>query len=426
MRVLALGEPDPRCPPTFQPGTVYGNPGRAPSILELSEALPQPWRSPRTGVRPGSVTRYELNHDVGPPSVVHIHRPVTPGLGATAAPALAIVFDAKFWLSADITTTLDNLAADRDGPPLTTVMVESIHGASRHEGLTHADLFEPFLVDELLPWLRARWELGTGPIVLAGQSLGALTASWAARRHPQLFGHVVTSSMAAWWPGDGRGGLSGAEVVDAYRSADAAPVRFFLEVGSRERELLASVRTFRDVLIQRRYDVSLPGVRGRARHRVLARRSGRWPGRAPGSPIVHPRHLPFRPLAAIGQDGRMRWDRAVHHVAALARSCADMATNPVSSIRVTQLWAVGDILGPAADIEWRDDGAVRERCHRRMSPGGPSRAAPDTGLRPPGWPRTPSWPGGDLIRHRCGTIGSSGPRWCGTRPKANAATSWPP
>ena len=256
MRVLALGEPDPRRAPTFQPGTVYGNPGRAPSILELSEALPQPWRSSRAGVRRGGVTRYELNHDVGPPSVVHIHRPATPALGATtAAPALAIVFDAKFWLSADIATTLDNLAADRDGPPLTTVLVESIHGASRHEGLTHADLFEPFLVNELLPWLRARWELGTGPVVLAGQSLGALTASWAARRHPQLFGHVITSSMAAWWPGDGRGGLSGAEVVDAYRSAEAAPVRFFLEVGSRERELLASVRTFRDVLIQRRYDV---------------------------------------------------------------------------------------------------------------------------------------------------------------------------
>ena len=48
----------------------------------------------------------------------------------------------------------------------------------------------------------------------------------------------------------------------------------------------------------------------------------------------------------------MRWDRAVHHVAALARSCADMTTRPVFSLRVTQLWAVGDILGPATDLEW--------------------------------------------------------------------------
>ena len=254
LRILALGEPDPRRASTFRPGTVYGNPGREPSILELADALPQPWRSPRAGVRQGSVTRYELNHGDGPPSIVHIHRPVTPALGGTA-PALLIVFDATFWLSADITPTLDNLVVDRDGPSLTTVMVESIHGASRHEGLTHADLFEPFLVSELLPWLRARWNLGIGPIVLAGQSLGALTVSWAALRHPRLFGHVVTSSMAAWWPGDGRGGLSGAEIVDAYRSADAVPVSFFLEVGSRERELLASVRTFRDVLMQRRYDV---------------------------------------------------------------------------------------------------------------------------------------------------------------------------
>ena len=48
----------------------------------------------------------------------------------------------------------------------------------------------------------------------------------------------------------------------------------------------------------------------------------------------------------------MRWDRAVHHVGALARACAEMADNPVFSVRVTQLWAVGDILGPAADLEF--------------------------------------------------------------------------
>ena len=242
-RVMALGEPDPRNPPTFRPGTVYGNPGHAPSIVELNDALPQPWQSLRPDVPRGRLTRHLL--DGG--SVVHIHQP-DPAPGRTA-----IVFDANFWLPADLVTTLDNLNAERHGPALATVLVESIHGASRHEGLTHADQFEPFLVDELLPWLRSRWDLG--PVALAGQSLGGLTVAWAARRHPELFGHVITSSMAAWWPGDGHGGLSGADVVEAYRGADPVPVRFFLEVGSRERDLLASVRTFRDVLRHQRYDV---------------------------------------------------------------------------------------------------------------------------------------------------------------------------
>jgi len=234
--IMALGEPDPRRPPTFEPGTVYGNPSRAPSIVELADAPAQPWRSPRAGVPRGRLSRHELADG----SVVHVHRPA-PG-------PIAIVFDAKFWLAAGISTTLDNIAVDR---PLTTVLVESIRGASRHEGLTHADLFEPFLVDELLPWLRSE-----GPIVLAGQSLGGLTVSWAALRYPDLFGRVVTSSMAAWWPGDGRGGLSGADVLAAYQDHRTEAVRFFVEVGTRERELLASVRAFRDVLVRRRYDVS--------------------------------------------------------------------------------------------------------------------------------------------------------------------------
>jgi hypothetical protein len=49
----------------------------------------------------------------------------------------------------------------------------------------------------------------------------------------------------------------------------------------------------------------------------------------------------------------MKWARAVHHVESLSATCADMATRPSSifPLRVTQLWAVGDILGPPRDLE---------------------------------------------------------------------------
>lgn len=57
--------------------------------------------------------------------------------------------------------------------------------------------------------------------------------------------------------------------------------------------------------------------------------------------------------AAVGDDGGVKWTRAVHHLESLAHSCADMATRPASifPLRVTQLWAVGDILGPAQDLD---------------------------------------------------------------------------
>jgi hypothetical protein len=55
----------------------------------------------------------------------------------------------------------------------------------------------------------------------------------------------------------------------------------------------------------------------------------------------------------MGEDGRMKWERAVHHVGSLAGACADLATRPSSifPLRVTQLWVVGDLLGPPRDLD---------------------------------------------------------------------------
>ena len=47
----------------------------------------------------------------------------------------------------------------------------------------------------------------------------------------------------------------------------------------------------------------------------------------------------------------MKWERAVHHVAALAQSCAEWSGREFGDFRVTQLWAAGDILGPKRELE---------------------------------------------------------------------------
>ncbi|WP_285743704.1 hypothetical protein [Lentzea sp. NBRC 105346] len=48
----------------------------------------------------------------------------------------------------------------------------------------------------------------------------------------------------------------------------------------------------------------------------------------------------------------MKWTRAVHHLSELAEKCAELATGPSYSLSVRQLWAFGNILGPADDLEW--------------------------------------------------------------------------
>lgn len=49
----------------------------------------------------------------------------------------------------------------------------------------------------------------------------------------------------------------------------------------------------------------------------------------------------------------MRWARAVGHVESLSQACVAMAGGPsaIFTLPVTELWAVGDILGPARDLE---------------------------------------------------------------------------
>lgn len=50
----------------------------------------------------------------------------------------------------------------------------------------------------------------------------------------------------------------------------------------------------------------------------------------------------------------MKWSRAVHHLEELAQSCADMAQRPASMfpLRVTQLWAYGDVLTSRDDLDY--------------------------------------------------------------------------
>ena len=47
----------------------------------------------------------------------------------------------------------------------------------------------------------------------------------------------------------------------------------------------------------------------------------------------------------------MKWVRAIHHLESLAQTCADMATRPIFPLRVSQMWVLGDLLGPPRDLE---------------------------------------------------------------------------
>jgi enterochelin esterase-like enzyme len=252
LAVLAAGEPDPAATSALPPGNTWGNP-RPASILELPAALPQPWTEPRPDVAPGTAQRIELGDSL-----------VTSWLPPGEHEELPVVisFDGRSLVRIGIDATFANLVADKVVPPFRAILVESIHssaerGPTRIRSLTHASEFATFVLDELLPFLG-----DPSTVVLAGQSLGGLAAAHLAAVAPDRITAMIGQSAALWWPGDDDGGLAGAAVIAAFEDQPASAVRFFLEAGSEERELLETNERFRDVLDKGGYAVSFRAYRG--------------------------------------------------------------------------------------------------------------------------------------------------------------------
>jgi enterochelin esterase-like enzyme len=248
--ILDLGVTDPLNPVAIGPSTF---PSLAPaSVLELPDALPQPWHARQPGAPAGDVSRHELGA-----STFSIYTPSGHDGGREPLP-VAILFDARVWLPIDIAATFDNLIDAGAIPPTVAVFVDSIRGATRVESLTRPELFMTFLLDELLPYVAGRHAITTDPgrTVLVGQSLGGLAATYAGLHAPDRFGLILTQSGAFWWRGEPPDTIDGSALIDAYRSSPRQPVRFFQEAGLLEREILATNRLLNEVLRERGYDVS--------------------------------------------------------------------------------------------------------------------------------------------------------------------------
>ena len=188
----------------------FGNPGSS-SVLELPDALPQPWHARRPAVAAGTLTRHELEGaSAEEPSVVHVYVP--PGHVSVSDPvAVAFFFDGRVWIDIDVAPTFDNLIADGAIPPTMAVIIESIKGATRMQSLLYPGLFMPFLLDELMPFVAERWAITDDPArtVLAGQSLGGLAATHAGLHASHRFGLILSQSGSFWRPGGAEGELSG-------------------------------------------------------------------------------------------------------------------------------------------------------------------------------------------------------------------------
>ncbi|MBG0821468.1 enterochelin esterase [Planomonospora sp. ID91781] len=247
--MLAAGSPAPRAAierwclgltqavaDPLNPRTLDGH-----SVAELPGAPSQRWLAPRPHRSgPEHRTARPERRTVGGRTVWRLRPDRRPE-------GTLVLLDGECWLD-DLPVLLGNLTEAGAVPPLAALLVEAGPPAARIRDLTCDDDFVAFLADEL--------PSGVHPparTAVAGQSLGGLTALYAAHRRPDRFGAAIAQSGSFWWPNEPAGpgersGSGGERLTAELAAADRVPDRVYVEVGTYEWALLGPTRRLRDTL----------------------------------------------------------------------------------------------------------------------------------------------------------------------------------
>jgi len=228
---LAVFRADPlnphHCPTTF------GAYGAESSYVELPDAGPLLWESSWEGVARGRVEETQLHSTFldrdkklwvyTPPGFKKSHRPYP----------LLVLFDGdrnSMWMP----KLLDLMIAHGQIPPVVAVMTDESTPSIRNSELPCNPQFADFLARELVPWVRARYDVTASPAetIVAGSSYGGLASVFAGMKHPEVFGNVIALSGSFFWKPEGTS--EGEWLTRFVDSTPKLPLRFYLEVGLME------------------------------------------------------------------------------------------------------------------------------------------------------------------------------------------------
>lgn len=228
------------------------------SIVELPAAPSTAWLETRDGTPRGRVEEDRLaSRALGNERRVWAYVPAQPP--PEEGYALVVLFDGEKWSAdAGFTALLDNLIADGRIPPTVAVLPDALDVPTRMAEMTPNDEFVAFLIEELVPWASRHAAVTSSPerTVIGGQSLGGLTAAYAAMRAPERFGNVLAQSGSFWWMNGSPYDEHAEWLTHQVAAHERLPLRFVVEVGLFEEALLAPTRHLRDVLVARGYPLA--------------------------------------------------------------------------------------------------------------------------------------------------------------------------
>lgn len=243
------------------------------SVFALPQAPAQPWAGRHGTVPAGRVERHRVaTSALDGDRDTWVYLPPGHDRGDTTPLPVLVLCDGDMWFGRlELGHTLDALIADGSLPPLAVLAPDAVDSRTRWLELGGRDTFVAFLADELLPWAAGRWPLTTHPrqTVVAGQSLGGVTALHAGHLRPERFGNVLAQSSSLWWrpglppPGRAKPPVYGIPwLVGRYAQAEPRPVTVHLDVGLHEGVMVDHHRVLSDALRSAGYRVTYDEFNG--------------------------------------------------------------------------------------------------------------------------------------------------------------------
>jgi len=150
---------------------------------------------------------------------------------------------------------LDNLISEGKIPPMVGIFIDT--GKDRRVELTCNKNFSDFVAKEVMSWALKNYNITNEPNknVIAGLSLGGLTASFIGLTHSEVFGNVLSQSGSYWWSPKDEDTFNW--MSRQYEAVEKLSLKFYLNTGVLETpdRIIETNENFRDTLKSKGYSV---------------------------------------------------------------------------------------------------------------------------------------------------------------------------
>lgn len=250
--IVATAQQDP-LNPYFYPANGVDKFHRE-SYVELPDAPIQFGIKPEITSPKGTMTQHRFkSHILNNERDITIYWPANIKDLASSKINLVLLFDSKqYQQKTAVITIMDNLIAHKKIDPTILVMIDTLDSQTRSQELPpYSSNMADCLTQELIPWLK-QLNIAVSPnnTVIAGSSFGGLASAYIAFIYPQYFPNVLSLSGSYWW---GPKDHTGEWLIEQFAAQPTKAIKFYINAGLFEGNLLTSNRHFANILQAKGY-----------------------------------------------------------------------------------------------------------------------------------------------------------------------------